>query len=169
MRSTGEVMGIAETFPVAFAKSQIAAGTILPDSGRVFVSVQDRHKDQAVKLAEQLCELGYEIISTSGTANRLEAAGISVERVKKIKEGHPNLLDHLIDHNVAMIFNTPSGKGARTDEGRIRAASVQHGVPCITTMQAALAAVGAIGALRDEPLHVQSLQERIGRPACRSI
>jgi carbamoyl-phosphate synthase large subunit len=161
MRSTGEVMGVAPTFPIAFAKSQIAAGTILPDSGRVFVSVGDRHKDQAIALAKQLRKLGYDILATSGTAARLEQANIPVERVKKIKEGHPNLLDHLIDGRVAMIFNTPRGKGARTDEGRIRAAAVQHGVPCITTIHAAQAAVRAIEALRQQPLEVQPLQDRI--------
>lgn len=161
MRSTGEVMGIAPTFPIAFAKSQLAAGTILPESGRIFISVGDRHKAQAVGLARHLREMGYEILSTSGTAMVLEQANIPVERVKKIKEGHPNLLDYLIDGKVAMIFNTPRGKGARTDEGRIRAAAVQHGVPCITTIQAAQAAVRAIEALREQPLEVQPLQDRL--------
>jgi carbamoyl-phosphate synthase large subunit len=161
MRSTGEVMGVATTFPIAFAKSQLAAGTILPESGRVFISVTDRHKGLAVALARRLRELGYEILSTAGTAAELEKAQIAVERVKKIKEGHPNLLDHLIDGRVAMIFNTPRGKGARTDEGRIRAAAVQHGVPCMTTIQAAQAAVCALEALREHPLDVQPLQERL--------
>ena len=84
-----------------------------------------------------------------------------MERVKKIKEGHPHLLDHLIDGHVALILNTPSGKGARTDEGQIRAAAVQHGVPCITTIQAADAAVQAIEALRTEEMHVWALQDRV--------
>jgi carbamoyl-phosphate synthase large subunit len=107
-----------------------------------------------------LVALGFSIIATEGTAKRLEQAGIPVERVKKIIEGHPNLIDHLKNESVAMILNTPSGKGARTDEGRIRATAVQHGVPCITTAQAAEAAVAAMEALRHEDLDVQSLQDR---------
>ena len=161
MRSTGEVMGISDSFPIAFAKSQLAAGIILPESGRIFISVVNRHKPLAVSLAARLVNLGYEIISTSGTAKMIEEAGIEVTRVKKIKEGHPNLLDHLIDENVALILNTPSGKGARTDEGRIRASAVQHGVPCITTIQAAEAAVQAIEALQEGEMHVMALQDRM--------
>ena len=159
MRSTGEVMGAGPTFPIAFAKSQIAAGTIIPDAGQIFLSVADRHKSASVELAKRLIELGYSILSTSGTAKVLEEAGVEVERVKKIKEGHPNLLDHLIDQRVAMIFNTPKGKGARTDEGKIRAAAVQTGVPCITTLQAAKAVVRGIAAMRDQPLEVRALQD----------
>ena len=162
MRSTGEVMGISDRFPIAFAKSQLAAGILLPDSGRIFLSVANRHKPQAANLAARLVKLGYTIIATSGTAKALEETGIAVERVKKIKEGHPNLLDHLIDGNVSLILNTPNGKGARTDEGRIRASSVQHGVPCITTIQAAEAAVQAIEALRKEDMSVVPIQARTG-------
>ncbi len=160
MRSTGEVMGIAPEFPIAFAKSQLAAGVKLPSSGRVFVSVAERHKTRAVAVAADLHEMGYEILSTSGTAKRLEEAGIPVQRVKKIIEGHPNLIDHMKNEGVDLILNTPSGKGARTDEGTIRATSVQHGIPCITTIQAAEAAVAALKALRNEDMQVQSLQDR---------
>ncbi|MBX3417858.1 MAG: carbamoyl-phosphate synthase large subunit [Pirellulaceae bacterium] len=160
MRSTGEVMGISHSFPLAFAKSQLAAGTVFPSEGRIFISLSERHKDFACGLARRLVALGFSIIATEGTAKRLEQAGIPVERVKKIIEGHPNLIDHLKNESVAMILNTPSGKGARTDEGRIRATAVQHGVPCITTAQAAEAAVAAMEALRHEDLDVQSLQDR---------
>jgi carbamoyl-phosphate synthase large subunit len=160
MRSTGEVMGIASTFPIAFAKSQLAAGVTLPKSGRVFISVTSRHKERIVAVAAQLHEMGYEILSTLGTASRLEEAGIPVQRVKKIIEGHPNLIDHMKNEGVDLILNTPSGKGARTDEGTIRATAVQHGLPCITTIQAAEAAVQAIKALRNEEMEVMSLQER---------
>ena len=160
MRSTGEVMGISPRFSIAFAKSQLAAGVVLPTSGRVFVSVSQAHKDRAAQVAKRLCEMGYEIISTEGTAKRLEEDGIKVEHVKKIIEGHPNLIDHMKNKAVDLILNTPSGKGARTDEGRIRASAVQHGVPCITTIQAAEAAVSALEALRREDMNVQSLQER---------
>jgi carbamoyl-phosphate synthase large subunit len=160
MRSTGEVMGISERFSMAFAKSQLAAGTVLPAEGNIFVSVAERHKAPAVELARRLAALGFSILSTSGTADALEAGGIPCRRVKKIQEGHPNLLDYFADHDVALVVNTPSGKGARTDEGRIRAAAVQAGVPCVTTIQAATAAVKAIEALREEEMQVQALQER---------
>jgi carbamoyl-phosphate synthase large subunit len=160
MRSTGEVMGIGRNFAIAFAKGQLAAGVNLPESGRIFVSVTDRHKERVVEVARQLKELGFVIISTSGTAKRLQEAGIEVESVKKIIEGHPNLIDHMKNEDIDLIINTPSGKGARTDEGSIRAAAVQHGVPCITTIQAAEAAVQAMTALRSEQMEVESLQER---------
>ncbi|MEM7316661.1 MAG: ATP-grasp domain-containing protein, partial [Planctomycetota bacterium] len=163
MRSTGEVMGISERFSLAFAKSQLGAGVHLPKSGRIFISVADRHKVIAESLSRRLIAMGYEIIATSGTARRLEEAGIPVERVKKLAEGHPNLLDNLIDGSVDLVLNTPKGKGARTDEGRIRAATVQYGVPCITTIQAAEAAVMAMEALREEGegLSVQAIQDRL--------
>ena len=126
----------------------------------MFVSVSSAHKARATQIARRLHELGYEIIATEGTAKHIEAEQIPVERVKKIIEGHPNLIDHMKNEAVDLILNTPSGKGARTDEGRIRAAAVQHGVPCITTIQAAEAAVQALEALRVEEMQVESLQER---------
>jgi carbamoyl-phosphate synthase large subunit len=161
MRSTGEVMGISERFSLAFAKSQLAAGVVLPpEEGKIFLSVSARHKEKIVELAQRLAALGFELMATAGTARRLEDAGIAVEHVKKIAEGHPNLIDHMIDGNVGLVMNTPNGKGARTDEGRIRAAAVHHGVSCITTIQAAEAAVKAMEALRGEELAVQALQDR---------
>ena len=165
MRSTGEVMGISERFSLAFAKSQLAAGVVLPSEGTIFISVSKRHKDRISEMATRLAELGFKLIATDGTAQRLKEAGIEVETVKKIAEGHPNLLDYLIDGKVDLIINTPSGKGARTDEGRIRAAAVQQGVPCITTLQAAEAAVVAMDALRDGELTVQALQDRFPQTA----
>jgi carbamoyl-phosphate synthase large subunit len=160
MRSTGEVMGISERFSLAFAKSQLAAGVVLPKEGTIFISVSKRHKQDVVNLAARLSKLGYILIATEGTARCLADAGVNVETVKKLAEGHPNLLDYLIDERVSLIINTPSGKGARTDEGRIRAAAVQSGVPCITTIQAAEAAVVAMEALREVDLTVQALQDR---------
>ncbi|HEV3343354.1 MAG TPA: carbamoyl-phosphate synthase large subunit, partial [Pirellulales bacterium] len=165
MRSTGEVMGTSERFSIAFAKSQLAAGVLLPKSGTIFVSLSDRTKRHAVGLASKLVELGFQILATGGTAKLLVEAGISVKQVKKLQEGHPNLLDLLIDGQIQLIINTPSGKGARTDEGRIRAASVSHGVPCITTIQAADAAVRAMEALREEEMTVQALQDRLEQEA----
>jgi carbamoyl-phosphate synthase large subunit len=160
MRSTGEVMGISERFSMAFAKSQLAAGTILPREGTIFLSVHERHKPAAVTLAGRLRGMGFSILATTGTAAALEAAGIPCDRIKKIQEGHPNILDHFADRKVALVMNTPSGKGARTDEGKIRAAAVQAGVPCVTTLEAATAAVRAIEALREEEIEVQALQDR---------
>lgn len=160
MRSTGEVMGVSSRFPIAYAKALLAAGIHLPASGRVFVSVADRQKERAIGVAKRLTTLGYEILSTSGTADRLESEGVKVERVKKLAEGHPNLIDHLKNEAVDMILNTPVGKGARTDEGKIRAAAVQNGIPCITTIECAEAVVLALEALRTEEMNVQSLQER---------
>ncbi|HVX10781.1 MAG TPA: carbamoyl-phosphate synthase large subunit [Pirellulales bacterium] len=171
MRSTGEVMGTSERFSIAFAKSQLAAGVVLPKSGTIFISLSDRTKRHAVGLGSKLTELGFQLIATGGTAKLLAEAGIAVRQVKKLQEGHPNLLDLLIDGEIQLIINTPSGKGARTDEGRIRAAAVSHGVPCITTIQAADAAVRAMEALRLEDMTVQAMQDRLtgelsaGQPA----
>lgn len=160
MRSTGEVMGNCESFSIAFAKSQLAAGVVLPTQGNVFVSINARHKDGIPDLAAKLHELGFQLLATPGTARCIEAAGIPVTSVKKIAEGSPNLIDYLKNGEVSLIVNTPSGKGARTDEGRIRAAAVQNGVPCITTMAAAMAALKAMHALRTEELGVEALQDR---------
>ncbi|MBN1853980.1 MAG: carbamoyl-phosphate synthase large subunit [Pirellulales bacterium] len=161
MKSTGEVMGISERFSIAFAKSQLAAGTVLPRSGKIFISVIDRHKPRIVELARDLAAMDYELLATPGTAAAIESAGIAVTRLKKIQEcSHPNLLDYLKDGDVDLIMNTPAGKGARTDEGKIRAAAVARGVPCLTTLQAATAAVRAMQALREEPMEVQALQDR---------
>jgi carbamoyl-phosphate synthase large subunit len=163
MRSTGEVMGVAEQFPIAFAKSQLAAGTVLPARGKIFLSIADRQKEQIVDLAQRLVRLGYELLATHGTAQRLATADIPARRLKKIQEGHPNVLDYLADGDLQLVINTPSGKGARSDEGRIRAAATAHGVPCLTTIQAAQAAVLALEALRHETFTVQALQDRFPR------
>ncbi|HVU86418.1 MAG TPA: carbamoyl-phosphate synthase large subunit [Pirellulales bacterium] len=160
MRSTGEVMGISDRFSIAFAKSQLAAGVVLPSTGTIFLSLTMRTKRHVRPIGEKLTSLGFNIVATAGTARTLEEAGIPVKIVKKLQEGHPNLLDYLIDGQIQLIINTPSGKGARTDEGRIRAAAVAHGVPCITTIPAAEAALRAMEALRDEELTVQALQDR---------
>src|SRR5690606_25704256 len=122
MRSTGEVMGISERFSIAFAKSQIAAGTLLPAEGTIFISVARRAKEHMVDLAKRRVAMGYKLMATEGTARRIEEAGIPVQRVNKRQEGQPNLLDYLVDGGIQLIMNTPGGKGARTDEGKIRAA-----------------------------------------------
>ncbi|MDX2038231.1 MAG: carbamoyl-phosphate synthase large subunit [Isosphaeraceae bacterium] len=163
MRSTGEVMGIATDFAAAFAKAQFGAGSKLPKTGTVFVSVAARDRKAVVPVAAKLAALGFRIMSTGGTGNFLQEHGIEFTLVRKIHEGRPNLLDHLANGAIAMVVNTPSGKGARTDEGRIRAAAVSHGVPCITTINGAKAAVAALERLRLEPLEVYALQDLLGR------
>ena len=160
MRSTGEVMGLADTFPTAFAKSQIAAGNALPLTGAVFISMAERAKAAMVEPARRLRALGFEILATSGTAKVLRAGGVEVRTIKKLQEGRPNLVDAMANGEVQFIFNTPGGKGARTDEGRIRASSVAYGVPCVTTVPGCLAVVDALEALAADPQpNVRSLQE----------
>jgi carbamoyl-phosphate synthase large subunit len=159
MRSTGEVMGIAYDFATAFAKSQMGASNKLPMEGTIFVSVASRDRKAVVPVAQKLAAMGYTLMSTSGTAAALAEHGIVVSPVRKIHEGRPNLLDHLANGAIALIVNTPSGKGARTDEGRIRASAVSHGVPCITTINGAKAAVAALEKLRQGPPEVYALQD----------
>jgi carbamoyl-phosphate synthase large subunit len=160
MRSTGEVMGIDDTFPMAFAKSQLAASAALPKSGTIYVSVSDRDKPDMVSIARGFADMGYRLMSTRGTAGVLRAQGIPVEDVMKLQEGRPNLIDHMKNGAVALIINTPSGRGSRADEVKIRVAAVAHRVTCITTMSAAQAALEACRALRDRPLTVTALQDR---------
>ena len=159
MRSTGEVMGIAPDFAAAFAKAQNAALSKLPREGTVFVSVAARDRKAILPIASKLSAMGYKLVSTSGTAAALSSAGIKVDIVRKVHEGRPNLLDHMANGVIALIVNTPSGKGARTDEGRIRASAVSHGVPCITTVAGAKAAVMALERVRQGKLEVYALQD----------
>jgi carbamoyl-phosphate synthase large subunit len=160
MRSTGEVMGIDDTFAMAFAKSQLAASNALPRNGTVFISVNDRDKADIVPVAKALADMYYRLISTPGTARALRAAGIAVKEVPKLQEGRPNLIDYMKNDAVDLIINTPSGRGMRTDEGKIRAAAVANGVTCITTIAAAQAAVEACRALREQVLTVKPIQDR---------
>ena len=159
MRSTGEVMGIDRDFAAAFAKSQLAALSRLPSQGTVFVSVAERDRQAVVPIGRCLASMGFLLIGTSGTAGTLQQHGIEISTIRKIREGRPNLLDHLANGAIDLIVNTPSGKGARTDEGRIRASAVSHGVPCITTIAAARAAVAAMLRLKEGNLQVYALQD----------
>ncbi len=160
MRSTGEVMGISDRFSIAFAKSQLAAGVVLPSEGTIFLSLTARTKRYVIPLGKKLAALGYQIVATAGTATTLEEGRYRCPPRQKAAGGASNLLDYLIDGQIQLIINTPSGKGARTDEGRIRASAVAHGVPCITTIPAAEAALRAMEALREEELSVQAIQDR---------
>ncbi len=160
MRSTGECMGADADFAVAFAKSQMSAGADLPTSGAAFVSVRDSDKGEVVGVARKLVEQGFELVSTGGTHDLLERHGIPSRRIRKIQEGgRPNAIDLIKNGELALIVNTPTRKGAGTDEGKLRATAVRHGVPMITTMTAASVAVEAIAALRRGDWGVKSLQE----------
>jgi carbamoyl-phosphate synthase large subunit len=164
MRSTGEVMGIDDSFPLAFAKSQMAANAPLPepDAGKVFISVAERDKAEVLPIARGLAEFGYALVATRGTARRMRAEGIAVEEVPKIQEGRPNLIDLMKNKQISLVINTPSGRGARTDEGKIRATAVASGVTCITTLAAAAAALEACRVIKRRDWTVTSLQERFG-------
>ncbi|MGN6190478.1 MAG: carbamoyl-phosphate synthase large subunit, partial [Conexibacter sp.] len=167
MRSTGEVMGIARDFPTAFAKAQAAAGSQLPDTGSVFITVADGDKPAAAGVAAQLHELGFEIVATGGTAQAIKRMGIPVRSICKIGEGSPNVLDEIDRGEVRLVVNTPVGTGARADGWEIRSAAVARGIPCITTMTGAMAAARAIAAARRGKAPVISLQDlqRRGAPA----
>jgi carbamoyl-phosphate synthase large subunit len=160
MQSTGEVMGIDMEAGVAFAKAMMAAGQRMPYAGgRVFLSVRESDRAAATFVGQELERLGYEIVSTPGTRGALVAAGVAAEPIHKIRQGRPNVLDLLTDKKLDLVINTPSGRGGRTDEGKIRAAAVQHGVPCITTLSGAAAALHAIERIRERGYDVRALQD----------
>ena len=159
MRSTGEVMGLDADPGIAYAKSQMAAGGPLPLGGRVFFSVSDAHKGQVAEVARQFADLGFEIVSTSGTAKVLEEAGLKVRRVFKLQEGRPNALDLLKNREIQLVINTPSGQAPRADEVRIRTTSVYTGTPIMTTLSGARAAALGIAALKKSGYSVKTVQE----------
>ncbi len=159
MKSTGEVMGIDRDLGVAYAKTQMAAGVALPDSGKVFVSVRDSDKEAVVPIARQLAALGFEIVSTAGTAATLRRHEIPVTTLLKISEGRPNVLDMMKNDEIRFIVNTASGPNPRQDEIRIRSSAVAHGIPVMTTLAGAGAAVKGIEALRTLGLTVHPIQE----------
>lgn len=159
MRSTGEVMGVAETFGEAFAKAQIAAGQHLPVKGNVFLSVNDHDKAAIVTLAKQFVEMGFHLVATHGTADVLGDAGLQVERVHKVQEGRPNVVDLIKGGRIQLIVNTPRGQDTFFDEKAIRRAAVLARIPTITTIAAARAAAEGIAALQSGSIHVFSLQE----------
>ncbi len=165
MKSTGEVMGVAKDYPAAFGKAQAAAGARLPASGGVFISVTDGDKPSATQLAASLHDLGFRILATGGTAQAIRRMGVPVERIKKIPEGSPNVVDCIDSGAVELVINTPTGSGARADGYEIRRAAVARGIPCITTMSGASAAQRAILAMREGDAPVRPLQELHVAPA----
>jgi carbamoyl-phosphate synthase large subunit len=162
MKSTGEVMGIDRDFATAFAKSQIGAGTKLTTGGTLFVSVKDSDKPSIVEPVRELIAMGYRVIATGGTATALEQAGLQVERVNKVAEGRPHIVDKIKDGEVALIFNTTEGWQSHKDSAGIRASALQARIPYFTTAAASAAVVKAIGALKARPLEVRSLQSYYG-------
>jgi carbamoyl-phosphate synthase large subunit len=163
MRSTGEVMGIGPDFPTAFSKAERAAGRPLPEGGVVFLSVCDRDKPASTMLGALLQSLGFELVATSGTARALQRIGIPVRTVQKVTEGSPNVVDLILAREISLVINTPAGRGARVDGYEIRAAAIAHGIPCITTMAGASAAVQAISQARVDvtPLALQDIHAAV--------
>ncbi|MDO8987150.1 MAG: carbamoyl phosphate synthase large subunit, partial [Coriobacteriia bacterium] len=157
--STGEVMGVAGDFPSAYAKSQLAIDYSLPTEGTAFVSVSDRDKRSIVGVVRHLHQLGFDIMSTRGTARTLRAAGIPVTEVLKKHEGRPNIVDAIVNGEVHLVINTPFGQETRSDGYHIRTAAVQHGITNITTIPAAQAVVQAIEAIKEGRLEVVALQD----------
>ena len=159
MRSTGEVMGVGESFGEAFAKAQWSAGQALPASGAVFVSVNARQREESVEVGRKFAELGFSLVATRGTAAALRGAGLACRTALKVNEGRPNVVDLIKAGELDLIINTPAGAEAFVDEKSIRrAASAQH-VPCITTLSAARAAASGIAARREGPVRAWSLQQ----------
>ena len=159
MKSTGEVMGVADNFGEAFAKAQLSAGQVLPSEGTVFFSVNDHDKPAATALAKRYVELGFRLVATEGTADVLERAGMIVERVFKVKEGRPNVVDLIKGDRIQLIVNTPRGQDTIFDEKAIRRAAVLARIPTITTIAAAQAAAEGIAAIQQRHTSVVSLQE----------
>ncbi len=159
MRSTGEVMGVGDNFGEAFAKAQLSAGTPLPDKGCIFISVNDRHKAEAVEVARRFAELGFQLVATRGTASALHAVGLRPKTVFKVNEGRPNAVDLLKGGTIQLVIYTATGAPAFFDEKAIRRTALQYRVPCITTMSGARAAAEAMTARRRDPIRVWNLQQ----------
>jgi carbamoyl-phosphate synthase large subunit len=159
MRSTGEVMGISISYGLAFAKAQLAAGQKLPQSGTVFISVNDRDKRHIGPLGKELGTLGFKVVATRGTASALHAAGVPCEEVFKVNEGRPNIVDLIKTGKINLVFNTPLGRESFYDEKSIRRAAIRYNIPCITTLSAAQAAVRGIHAVIELKREVACLQD----------
>ena len=159
MRSTGEVMGVGINFGEAFLKAQISAGSPLPETGTVFISVNDHHKQEAVEVAKRFAAHGFQLVATRGTAAALRAVGLQCKVVFKVNEGRPNAVDLLKGGNIQLAIYTTAGAPAFFDEKAIRRSAVMYRVPCITTMSGARAAADAVAARLRDPIRVWSLQE----------
>ena len=165
MRSTGEVMGHADSFGHAFIKAQMAANMQIPDSGVVCISVTDADKPEAARIARELVAMGFELVATAGTAHYLSEQGIGVQQINKVRQGSPHIVDAIRAGDIHLVINTPLGGQAHDEGGAIRSAAYQIGVPLITTLSAAIAVVEGMASLRERPLSVRSLQAHHGGPA----
>jgi len=159
MRSTGEVMGIDTDFALAYAKSQIAAGTDLPTSGVVFISVKDADKAPLLPGIRRLKAMGFDILATRGTSAFLDRHRVDNRRINKVSEGRPHVVDAIKNGEISLIVNTPSGRRPRADESAIRINAVARGIPLVTTATAAAAVADGIAAIRSGRLAARSLQE----------
>ena len=162
MRSTGEVMGTARGFGLAYAKAELGAGEALPITGTVFLSTHDRDKPALVPVARRLSELGFRLVATEGTARAMVEAGLAVEPILKVHEGRPNIEDAIRSGEIQLVINTPVGRQAAHDDKYLRRAAIDYAVPAVTTLAGARAAVEAIAALQGEPLVVNALQDLHG-------
>jgi carbamoyl-phosphate synthase large subunit len=159
MRSTGEVMGIADNFPTALAKAHLAAGMNMPTGGGVFITVNDRDKTKITPIVKELIELGFTIYATDGTRAKLLEAGIDVKHVFKLQEGRPHVIDRIKNKEIHLVINTPTGKTAKLDERYIGEAAMLFKIPMITTIPGAIGLVKGIRAIKEEKLDVMSIQE----------
>ena len=159
MKSTGEVMGVADCFPLAYAKTQLAVDYELPKAGKVFISVNDNDKRNFISLARDIKRLGYSIVSTHGTARTLRASGIKVEEIKKINEGGTEILDMIANGEIVLMINTPYGSTTRDDGYELRLEAVKHGVTYVTTLAGAQAMIAGIEAIGESGLDVIALQD----------
>ncbi|MCG8545778.1 MAG: carbamoyl-phosphate synthase large subunit, partial [Alphaproteobacteria bacterium] len=164
MKSTGEVMGLDSDFGRAFAKAQLGSGIKLPAAGKVFISVKDHDKDALAETARDIVDLGFQVVATRGTADYLESRGIAVERVNKVREGQPHIVDSMINGEIQLVFNTTEGAQAIADSFSLRRTALVHQVPYYTTVAGARAAVQAIAALRNGSLDVAPLQSYFIHP-----
>ncbi|MSR21079.1 MAG: carbamoyl-phosphate synthase large subunit [Gemmatimonadetes bacterium] len=161
MRSTGEVMGFDDSFGVAFAKAQVSAGNRLPESGRLIVTVNERDRKTITPMIRRFRDLGFEILATRGTRDSLKALGVPSQLVYKVGEGRPDIVDHIVTGDIALLINTPLGKKSQNDDYAIRRAAIRYKVPYLTTMSATSAACDALIAMRSRVQEVRSIQERI--------
>jgi len=162
MKSTGEVMGVGETFGEAFAKSQLAAGERLPESGTAFISLRESDKPQAAQLAQGLLDLGFRLVATSGTARFIEQAALPVTRVNKVTEGRPHIVDMIKNGEISLIINTTEGRQSISDSCSIRRNALQHKVYCTTTLEAGKAVCDALSARGEQSVRrLQSLHAQL--------
>jgi carbamoyl-phosphate synthase large subunit len=163
MRSTGEVMGVASEFGLAFAKAQLGAGMRIPLTGQAFLSVNDNDKRNLLPIARGLSELGFRLIASRGTAAFLREHGLECGNVYKVLEGRPNVVDLMTNGEIHLIVNTPLGRDSYFDESQLRVAATRRSIPLVTTLSGGHAIVEAIAALRDNKLDVRTLQETYSR------